>query len=130
MQKRNSGLKIVLFGLPNGVGSELVRGLSNQTRAVYSFPCVAASDCLTLIEELGADLVFCTAEPERYWPLLKAVKLKKPGLPIILVSRCPETSEWLEALEAGASDYCAPPFEAIQIQWMLEAMFKSRPLAA
>ena len=130
MQKRNSLSKIVLFGLADSVAAELVRGLSDQARAVYSFPCAPARDCLALIEELRPDLVFCAAEPERYTPLLEAVRLEKPGLPIIVVSRSGETSEWLNALEAGASDYCAPPFEATQIQWMLETAFKSRPLTA
>lgn len=130
MEKRNSLSTIVLFGLADSAAAELVRGLSDQTRAVYSFPCLAACDCLALIEEIGADLVFCAAEPERYAPLLEAVKLKKPGLPIIVVSSYPETSEWLNALEGGASDYCAPPFEATQIQWVLETAFKSRPMAA
>lgn len=65
MLTRNPLSKIVLFGLTDRVAAELVRGLSDQTQAVYSFSCFAASDCLALIEELRADLVFCAAERER-----------------------------------------------------------------
>jgi DNA-binding NtrC family response regulator len=122
--------KIVLFGLEDSLAAELARELAGQTQTVSSFPFLAASDCSALIDEAHADVVFCAAEPERYTPLLEVVKQKKPGLPIIVVSRCPETSQWLEVLEAGASDYCSPPFEPIQMRWILETALKSRTLAA
>ena len=55
-----------------------------------------------------------------------------PGKPIVVVSRSADVSTWLDALEAGAADYCAPPFEAIQIRWILDALLtrKSRSAAA
>jgi DNA-binding response OmpR family regulator len=43
-----------------------------------------------------------------------------PHLPVIVVSRLPETDEWLDALEAGAADYCAAPFEIIHLRWLFE----------
>ena len=30
-------------------------------------------------------------------------------------------ADWLDALEAGASDYCAAPFEPAQIRWVLQS---------
>ena len=38
-----------------------------------------------------------------------------------MVSRFPEVSEWLDAMDAGASDYCASPFEPAQVRWILES---------
>lgn len=115
----------ILFGLEDDLAAGLRREMSDQARAVYSFPFLAASECLALIDEARADLVFCAAEPERYRLLLDAVRLKKPGLPIVVVSRRGEVTEWLNALEAGASDYCAPPFESTQLRWILESALKS-----
>ena len=30
-----------------------------------------------------------------------------------------ETREWLDALDAGAVDYCAAPFEHQHMQWLI-----------
>jgi DNA-binding response OmpR family regulator len=40
---------------------------------------------------------------------------------VIVVSRVPEVSAWLSALEQGASDYCGAPFEARQVRWALNS---------
>ena len=44
-----------------------------------------------------------------------------PGVPVIVVSRVPEVSAWLHALEQGAADYCGAPFEARQVRWALNS---------
>ena len=44
-----------------------------------------------------------------------------PGIPVIVVSRIPEVSSWLQALEQGAADYCGAPFEARQLRWALNS---------
>ncbi|MCS7042756.1 MAG: hypothetical protein NZR01_08190 [Bryobacteraceae bacterium] len=63
-----------------------------------------------------ADIVFC---PSSHAMLRKAMTLF-PGTPVVVVSRLPEVDGWLDALEEGAADYCAPPFETVQIRWLLE----------
>jgi hypothetical protein len=50
--------------------------------------------------------------------------------PTIVVSRWPEVAEWLEAIEAGAADYCAPPFEASHLGWVVRAARKAGALVA
>jgi len=52
------------------------------------------------------------------------MKAERPGLPVVAVSRLPEVSAWLNALELGAADYCAPPFEPAQIHWILQSALK------
>jgi chemotaxis response regulator CheB len=39
------------------------------------------------------------------------MKQERPGVPVVVVSRLPEASLWLNVLELGAADYCAAPFE-------------------
>ncbi|MEK7409537.1 MAG: response regulator, partial [Acidobacteriota bacterium] len=114
--------RIVLFGLNDPLAGELRAALGEPN--VYPEPFLRGADCLRVVERRHADVVFCAAEPARYLDLLEAVKREKPDLPVIVVSRIPEVSQWLDALEAGASDYCAAPFESSHLRWMLEANLK------
>jgi DNA-binding response OmpR family regulator len=41
-------------------------------------------------------------------------------VPVVIVSRHPETSEYLDAMDAGAADYCSAPFEPSHIHWILK----------
>jgi len=43
-------------------------------------------------------------------------------MPVIAVTKLPESGKWLDALEAGAADYCSAPFETMQICWLLAAV--------
>ncbi len=113
---------IVLLGLPDALGRQLLQVLRRQTWAVVSQPCLSA--------DFAADLIFCAAEPECYREVLDELKHKKPGLPVVVVSRLPDISNWLDAMEAGASDYCAPPFDARHIQWIVQSAFRSQSIAA
>ncbi len=115
---------IVLFGLEESLAMELRRVLTNQHQAVHSEPFVSGAACLRQIEKLGAEMAFCSAERERYIELLDVVVANKPDFPVVIVSRTPEVSEWLDAIEAGASDYCAAPFESSHIKWILDSNLK------
>jgi len=70
---------------------------------------------------IGADIVFAGGEPSQYLPLLRLVRRQRPALPVVVVTRIPETTAWLDALEAGATDYCSSPFESRQIRWLMES---------
>lgn len=113
---------VVLLGLADDLATESRRVLSEQGHKVYSFPLLSPSSALKVLEQVHADLVFCPAEPERYNLLLDAITQKMSGLPLVVVSRHPDTTAWLDALQAGASDYCAPPFESIHMRWLLESV--------
>ena len=41
-------------------------------------------------------------------------------VPVVVVSRHPETAEYLDAMDAGAADYCSAPFEPSHIHWILQ----------
>jgi len=123
--KNWSDPRVVLIGLDGSRADELRQVLREQGYAVHSRPLPRFSQALSLVEEVKADLVFCSAEPEQCAPLLQAMKQERTDVPVVAVSRLPEVSLWLNALELGAADYCAPPFESIQIQWILESALKS-----
>jgi len=118
---------IVLFGLSDSLTSELERVLTQELGVkVYIHRSAPGPYSPNLLKSLHADAVFCTADPDCWHPLLEAMRLQQINLPVIVVSRAADTTQWLGALEAGAQDYCAPPFEAVQIRWILEAAAKPR----
>ena len=117
---------VVLLGLADDLASESRRVLSEQGHKVYSFPILPPAIALTILEQVQADLVFCPAEPELYNLLLEAIARKMTGLPLVVVSRHPDTAGWLDALQAGASDYCVPPFESLNMRWLMESVLASQ----
>jgi DNA-binding NarL/FixJ family response regulator len=71
----------------------------------------------------GGGLVFCPRGEA-----FDAARASFPDLPVVIVSRLPDTREWLEALELGAADYIAAPFEVVQMRWLWKS--QSRPVQA
>jgi DNA-binding response OmpR family regulator len=69
-----------------------------------------------LAEFLKADIVFVGGVARQYLPLLRRLRGINRTLPIIVVTPVPETAEWLDALEAGATDYCVPPLDMRQVR--------------
>lgn len=130
-QKALTVSNIVLFGLSDSLTAELERVLTQEAGVkLYIHRSVLGPHSLNLLKALHPDVVFCAAEPERCQPLLEAMRQKQMNLPVVVVSRTAETAHWLGALEAGAHDYCAPPFEPVHIRWILEAVAKKRRAAA
>ena len=81
---------VVLIGLAESLVDELRRIFREQGYEVHSGPLSPCAQALCLVEEVKADVVFCSAEHERCMPLLQALEREKPGLPVVAVSRLPE----------------------------------------
>lgn len=118
--------KVLLLGLENAAARQIKRALESDNHRVESKP-LDTSD----IEIPGADIVFASGDGKQYVALLKRVRATNPALPFVVVTRLPETSDWLDALEAGATDYCSAPFEIHQLRWLMEsALPRTCPAAA
>lgn len=100
----------VLFGLEDQLAVSLAAGLTVAG-------CNIAPEAMP-----GARIVFCAAESG----VLQQALSQFPHVPVVVVSRLPETDGWLDALEAGAADYCAAPFEPVQLRWLLDAHTRPR----
>ncbi|MGC4048184.1 MAG: hypothetical protein QM757_00500 [Paludibaculum sp.] len=72
------------------------------------------------------DIVFCSPAPEVLQPVLQRFK----HTPVVVVSRLPEVDGRPDALEAGAADYCAAPFEPTQLRWLLDTHARARKALA
>lgn len=104
----------VLFHLDAPLASQLAAGLCQAG-------CNVAPDAMP-----GARIVFCAAESG----VLQLAMSQFPQIPVVVVSRLPDTEDWLDALEAGAADYCAAPFEPVQLRWLLDAHLRPRQASA
>lgn len=115
-------LRLTLLGLPEDLGNQLARILRDEshqvTRRLY------VSD---LRRAPNAAAVFISGDSPDYREILSLLRENHADLPVIVVTRQPETRHWLEALDAGAADYCGAPFEHIQLRWILGSITAQSP---
>ena len=107
---------VFLIGVEQAPAAQISRSLAVERHRIEIIPHRA-----TLPDLKEVDIVFAGGEPSEYLSLLRRVRQERPALPFIVVTRVPETTEWLNALEAGATDYCSSPFESRQIHWLMES---------
>ncbi len=119
MSKHESEARILLLGLEGALAIELGAVLRRQNRAVFTATFQSPPQALNAAVQVAADVVFCGADRERYVALLDEMRERQSVLPVVVVSRTPEVSDWLDAIEAGATDYCAAPFESGHVEWIL-----------
>ena len=118
--------KIVTIGLDQSAAFQLARALGVERHEIAHKP--KSTGITELVE---ADIVFANGDGKQYLTLLKQIREAVPGLPFVVVTRVPETSDWLDALEAGATDYCSAPFEPRHLSWLMEtAISAPRTVAA
>jgi DNA-binding response OmpR family regulator len=113
--------RVTLLGLPEDLGNQLARILLDESHQVSR--CLYVSD-LRRNPHCGA--VFISGDAPDYPQTLSRIREAHPVLPVVVVTRQPEARHWLDALEAGAADYCGAPFEHVQLRWILGSI-RSRP---
>ena len=118
--------RILLIELREGLLWEL-RDALISARLV---PAIEEGGALEAVDWSQYDLVFCPAEGNMLRQVLSAAAGRMKRLPVIAVSRLPEVQEWLDAIELGAADYCAPPFEQCQVRWLMQTYFPSGSMMA
>ncbi|MCS7026058.1 MAG: hypothetical protein NZV14_14740 [Bryobacteraceae bacterium] len=106
----------MLCDLDFDLAQQLERVLKQQD--VTSEFCLNLDTALQRLEETCPDVVFC-GFTNSLNAFLDAVSSKRRKIPVIVVSRHPEVNQWIDALEAGAADYCAAPFEPTHMRWVL-----------
>lgn len=104
---------ILLFGLDSALEQELVALLGG----FHVTSC--NSDCPDGIDD--ADLIFCSAVGHELRSLMDITSRMKSHPAVIVVSRLPEESRQLDAIEAGAQGYVAAPFEPQRLGGLLRA---------
>jgi DNA-binding response OmpR family regulator len=105
--------RAILCGLEPDVAQELRAALGMQD--VTAQLCTDVDQALSMSRDGTADVLFCPFSLQ-LMTLLKAI-----AVPVVIVSRQPEVNQWLDALEAGAAEYCVGPFEPTQLRWILQS---------
>jgi DNA-binding NtrC family response regulator len=122
---------VLVVGLDECLETELCQTLAELQHNVVSEPFSGAAKCVQAIDRVAADLVFCPAESCRYEGLLLELRKRGRKVPVVVVSRVPEVDYWLDAMDSGACDYCAAPFEPRMLRSIIEnALRLSDVLAA
>ena len=116
--------KVALIGIEPSAARQLVLALNSGSHQIEQ-----KSDAGHVGDVLDFDIVFAGGEGKSYMPLLRRIRAASAALPFVVVTRFPETSDWLDALEAGATDYCSAPFEAHQMDWLMQSALPDRARA-
>ena len=112
---------VALLGLPEDLGSQLTRVLLEESHQV------SRKRFLSDLSRLpAASAVFISGDNPEYRRTLALLRESHPHLHVIIVTRQSDAWHWLDALDAGASDYCGAPFERIQLRWILESIAAAR----
>lgn len=109
----------ILHELEPTLATELCNVVAQPGRTIRS--TTSTRECISIAQRGDADVVFCSSERRAYQTLLDALDRGSLQVPVVVVSRIPETSEWLDAIDAGATDYCAAPFERQHISWLVQS---------
>ena len=117
---------VLFHGLENELAVDLRHALSSFCEGIESEALTGAGHSRAALKDNGATVVFCDTKTET----VKELRELNPNALIISVGRLPETTDWLNAIEAGADDYCAAPFEAHQLRWMLDSTLSDSRAAA
>jgi DNA-binding NtrC family response regulator len=112
----NSRIHALLFGLSEDLAGELMTPLSKLCTHIDQ-----VRNHLSTVATCGAQVIFCGTNTD----VVSKLRETKPDASIVVVSRHPEVSGWLDSIEAGATDYCAAPFEIAQVQWILESSMRA-----
>ncbi len=117
---------VTLLGFPRDLAAQLGRAL-----AAVSHVVTRRSDVQNVCQA-EAGVVFVCGDSPGFLKTLSSIREKIPGVPVVVATRMPETRQWLEALDAGAADYCGAPFEPVQIRWVMDSILgtRVRPAAA
>jgi DNA-binding response OmpR family regulator len=113
-------LRVALFALPEDLERPLAQVLREEAHKV-----IRKLHLHDLRRGPKADALFLSADHPNFRGTLSQLRESHPELPVIAVTRVPETAHWLDALDAGATDYCGAPFERVQIRWILNSVVRT-----
>lgn len=117
--------RVTLLGLPEDLERSLAQVLRDEAHKVVR---------KLHLQDLGhgprSDAIFISGEDLEFRRTIAEIRQTEPATPVIVVTRRAGTTQWLDALDAGAADYCGAPFERVQVRWIMESAIRSEACAA
>jgi DNA-binding response OmpR family regulator len=111
--------RVALLGFPRDLASQLSRILLAEAHTVERKHYIQ-----DLAKRGRPSVVFVCADSPGFLDTVCSLKDAEPGLPFVVTTRMPDPAQWLDALEAGAADYCGAPFETIQVRWIMGSILR------
>jgi len=112
---------VFLIGLERKAAAEVANVASVAHHSVFE-----RSHSIKAHELSDAGIVFAGGTPQVQLPLLRRIRSWYPALPVVAVLQTFDMGDWLDALEAGATDYCWAPVGRPHIQWFMQSLMASR----
>jgi DNA-binding NarL/FixJ family response regulator len=106
---------VLLIGLDETVAGEIAHAVSVEQHTVY-----IRTHSIGISDLFHAGIVFVGGSSQIRLSFLREVRYSFPDLPVVVVAETLETEEWLDALDAGATDYCCAPIGRRQIHRLME----------
>lgn len=113
---QTSAHRALLIGLEPALADELESALTSLGHAACRSDLTAAAALARQHQ-----VIFCSGQRHEVDSLITLVRSLRTPIRVIVASRIADETAWLEALEAGADDYCSTPFETDQIGWALRS---------
>lgn len=117
--------RVTLLGLPEDLERQLAQVLRDEGHKV-----IRKLHLQDLNHGPKPEAVFISGDAPHFRKTIVELRASELGAPVIVVTRKPGTAQWLDALDAGATDYCGAPFERVQVRWILESAVRSEAFAA
>ena len=118
-RKASCMAKILLLGLENDLAVPLARVLRNLEHDVETAESLESG-----MRHRTAELIFANGDDPDFRYTLRTLSALRPDLPAVVVNRLPDNMRWLDALDAGAADYCGAPFEPTQVRWVIDSALR------
>jgi hypothetical protein len=74
--------------------------------------------------------VFIGGVAESYLPVLRRLRALDANLCVVVIARMADTQDWLNVIEAGATDYWPAPFEASQVRMLIPPVVSLKSIEA
>ncbi|MFN7933834.1 MAG: hypothetical protein U0R19_10925 [Bryobacteraceae bacterium] len=111
--------RLLLLGLEPSIARDLEEVLAGKSTALTRSVPADLLSFLAVLQEWQPDVLFCPARHRHLNEILERASARR--LPVVVVTRDPDAREWIEAMDAGATDYVAAPFHPDQIEWVLQS---------
>jgi len=124
-------IHVLLVDDPKAPLTELERLLDRQgIQTTHARNCAEAAAVLS--GSLATDLIFTnTTLPDGTWDEVEALAERmNPPVPVIVVSRNMDITLYLDAMERGVSDLIVPPFQDIDLNYVVRGAVLNRMRSA
>ena len=107
---------VLLMGLDDHTAVQIIQVLRINGHRISRASTKPAQEDL-----INADFIFADTGDQHYLNVLRLIRDENPVMPFVVVLRDFNSGDWLDAIEAGATDYLAMPVVTRELLWVMES---------